>query len=112
MQQPPAPAPAPGKTVVATYNLVGAGLNPLPPDVAHALVVSVNKTLAPLAGSISNISIGRVTVRHSKAQGSSVALRVCAVNKTLAKLARSSTSIASPAPASCSSGRSQGAAGT
>ncbi|KAK9839625.1 hypothetical protein WJX81_001514 [Elliptochloris bilobata] len=59
--QAPAPAPARGRTVVATYNLVGGGLNPLPPTVAYALVASVNKTLAPLAGSITDISIGRTT---------------------------------------------------
>jgi hypothetical protein len=49
--------------VVATYNLVGAGLSPLPPSVAYALVASLNKTLAPLAGSISSIAVGHSVVR-------------------------------------------------
>ncbi len=49
--------------MVATYNLVGAGLSPLPPSVAYALVASLNKTLAPLAGSVSSIAVGHSVVR-------------------------------------------------
>lgn len=52
-----------GQSLLATFNLQGQGLYPLSDQGKKALLNAVNQTLAAKGTSVSNITLGQVTVR-------------------------------------------------
>ena len=56
-------APGKGQSLVATFNLQGQGLYPLSDQGKQALLSAINQTLASQGSSVSNITLGKVTVR-------------------------------------------------
>ncbi len=60
----PAVSPAAGgsQTIVATFDLVGQGLNPLSSKDSDALLAVVNKTVAAHGATVTSIRLGQVQV--------------------------------------------------
>ena len=52
-----------GQSLVTTFNLQGQGLYPLSDQGKQALLSAVNQTLAAKGDSVTNITLGQVTVR-------------------------------------------------